>query len=179
MSKNQLFIATTLDGFIARENGSLDWLLNLPNPTRTDHGYDAFMLGIDTLVMGRKTYEDVIGMGIEWPYLGCKTYVLTHNPSYEVKTADTFVLNRLSREIVEELRKNSEKNTWIVGGGEVITQYLNLDAIDEMTLCIVPLILGKGIRLFPGAPAETKFELIGTVAYQTGIVNIIYGKTGR
>lgn len=176
MTKIKLFIATSLDGFIARENGSLDWLLELPNPTQLDHGYNDFMKDIDLIIMGRKTYDEVLGFGIEWPYSNCKTYVVTKDENYEVKTVHTFLLHKINGTIINELKAESRKNIWLVGGGELITQFLNENAIDDITLCMIPIILGKGIRLFPDQPKETNFEFVGNIAFETGIVNITYKK---
>ncbi len=172
MTKIQLFIAVTIDGFIARENGSLDWLFEIP--THTDHGYNNFIKGIDTVVMGRKTFDDLLGLGIEWPYGNCISYVVTKDFNYKVSTVNSFVLGDLSKGAMEGLRMKSSANVWVVGGGEVITQFLNCDEIDEMILSIIPIMLGKGIRLFPGEPKESKFELINTEPFDTGVVNLYY-----
>jgi dihydrofolate reductase len=172
MTKIQLFIATTIDGFIARENGSLDWLFELP--THTDHGYNNFIKGIDTVVLGRKTYDDLLGLGVEWPYGNCESYVVTKDSNFRVSTINTFVLNNLNKATMEGVRRKSSANVWVVGGGEVITQFLNCDEIDEMILSIIPVMLGKGIRLFPGEPKECKFELIYSESFDTGVVNLCY-----
>ncbi len=172
MSSIQLFIACTIDGFIARENGSLDWLFELDNPNRTDHGYNDFISGIDTLVMGRKTYEVLLGLMDEWPYPNCKTYIVTYNTSFEVTTGSTSVLHEVNEEVINDLRSKGGKNIWLVGGGELITRFVNLGAIDEMIISIIPLILGKGIRLFTGMPEETNFELVNTGSFETGVVNL-------
>jgi dihydrofolate reductase len=174
MTKVQLFIATTIDGFIARENGSLDWLFNLPNPNQIDHGYGDFISGIDTVVLGRKTYEDILGFGIEWPYGNCTSYIVTNNSNYSVSTDNTLVLNELNKSAIELLRSKSSANIWVVGGGEIISRFLNCAEIDEMILSIIPIILGKGISLFPGEPKETEFELIRSEAFETGVVNLSY-----
>jgi dihydrofolate reductase len=176
MTKIQLFIATTLDGFIARENGSLDWLFELPNPNQIDHGYNDFMKEIDIIIMGRKTYNEVMGFGIDWPYSNCKTYIVTKDEKYIVKTENTFLLHTINNEVIMNLKSESQKNIWLVGGGDLITQFLDENAIDEMTLCMIPMILGNGIRLFPNQPKETKFEFISSEAFETGIVNLTYRK---
>lgn len=174
MAKIQLFIATTIDGFIARENGSLDWLFKLYNPNGIDHGYGDFISGIDTVVMGRKTYDDILGFDIEWPYGNCATYVVTKNTGYGVSTENTYVLNDLTKDGVELLRGKSSANIWVVGGGEIITQFISFEEIDEMILSIIPVMLGKGTRLFPGEPKESEFELINAEAFETGVVNLCY-----
>jgi dihydrofolate reductase len=174
MKKIQLYIAVTLDGFIARENGSLDWLLELPNPNKIDHGYGDFIKAVDTLIMGRKTYDVVLGFGIDWPYANCKTYVVTGNPDYKVSTENTFLLHELHTGVIDGLKSESQKNIWVVGGGDLISQFLNEDAMDEMVLCMIPIILGKGIPLFPNEPMETKFDLVKAESFETGIVNLTY-----
>jgi len=176
MTKTKLYIATTLDGFIAREDGSLDWLDELSNPNQTDYGYGEFYATIDTVVMGRKTYEDVLGFGVDWPYADSKTYVVTSKPDYQTKTENTSVIHQISTETIASLKAESEKNIWVVGGGKVITAMLNQGQIDEMMLCLIPTILGKGIQLFPDNPVETKFDLINTESFETGAVILTYSK---
>lgn len=174
MSKIKLYIASSIDGFIAREDGSLDWLFALPNPNKIDHGYKAFLDTIDTVIMGRSTYEEVLGFGVEWPYAHCRTFIVTTDSNYEVKTENTDILSEISTEKISEIRKQSQKNTWVIGGGKVITGFLNLGEIDEMILSIIPIILGRGIKLFPDAPKETSFKLEDAQTFETGVVNLKY-----
>jgi len=176
MSEIRLFIATSLDGYIARENGSLDWLVNIPNPSQTDHGYNEMIESTDVIVMGRKTYDEILGFGIDWPYENLKTFVVTGKPDFVPSTVNTFVLNNIESGTIDFLRTQSNKNIWLTGGGSLVTQFLNLGAIDEMTISIVPHILGKGIRLFADEPTETQFETVKTELFDTGIINIVYRK---
>jgi dihydrofolate reductase len=176
MKEIRLFIATSLDGFIARENGSLDWLVNIPNPSQTDHGYNEMIENTDVIVMGRKTYDEILGFGIDWPYENCKTFVVTGKLGFVPSTGNTFVLNKIDSGTIDFLKNQSSKNIWLSGGGSLVTQFLNLNLIDEMTISIVPLILGKGIRLFPGEPVETLFETVKAELFDTGIVNVGYRK---
>ena len=83
----------------------------------------------------------------------------------------------LNTNTIAKLKNDSEKGVWLVGGGTLITSFLNLGAIDEMTLSIIPIILGKGIRLFPNEPKETQFKLTGHEVFETGILNLVYTKT--
>ena len=176
MSEIRLFIATSLDGFIARDNGSLDWLVNIPNPSQTDHGYNEMIENTDVIVMGRKTYDEILGFGIDWPYENRKTFVVTDKPDFVFSTAITFVLNKIDSGVIDFLKNQSSKNIWLTGGGSLVTQFLNLGAIDEMTISVVPIILGKGIRLFPNTPLETQFKTLKTEFFDTGIVNLVYSK---
>ena len=176
MSKIQLYIAVTLDGFISREDGSLDWLMGLPNPNHIDHGYNSFINDVDLVLMGRKTYDEVLGYGVEWPYSNCKTYVFTYDSEYSVKTENTFIIHEVSEKLIEQLRKETKKNIWLADGGNLITQFHNAGAIDELTISIIPVILGRGIKLFQGVIMETEFELIKSESFETGVVNLNYCK---
>jgi dihydrofolate reductase len=170
----KLFIACSLDGYIARENNTLDWLHALPNPKQLDYGYHSFLAEIDTLIMGRTTYEEILGFGVDWPYGDCNIYVLSRNQGSQAQTPRTRFLNELNKESLEELRRKSQKNIWIVGGGQIISQCLALGEVDELILSIIPIILGDGIRLFPGQPKETWLELVSSKAFETGVVNLHY-----
>jgi dihydrofolate reductase len=174
MRKIKLFIASSLDGFIAREDGALDWLDTIPNPNQIDHGYEAFLSTVDTLIMGRSTYEEILSFGVQWPYSTCKTYVATSNQSLTVGTPKTQVMNDVNKEGIEAVKRESNKDIWLVGGGKLITHFLNLEAIDEMIISIVPTLLGKGISLFPDQPKVTSFELLSAESFETGIVNLHY-----
>jgi dihydrofolate reductase len=177
MSKIKLFIATTLDGYIAREDGSLDWLYAFPNPNNTDYGYADFFETIDTVIIGRKTYQEILSFGVDWPYANCNTYMVTSDKNYQPKTEKTSILSNLSMEKIESIKEYSKKNIWIVGGGKIITQFLNLGQIDEMILCVIPKILGKGIELFPDSPKETSFDLLNVETFESGAVNLTYQKS--
>jgi dihydrofolate reductase len=172
----KLFIATTIDGFIARENNSLDWLTELPNPNKHDYGYNEFISTIDTVIMGRRTYEEILGFDVDWPYPHYNTFVVTSNSSFKAKTKNTNILYNIDKLSIASLKSKSKKNIWIVGGGKIITAFLNHNAVDEMLLTIIPIILGKGIRLFPDAPKETNFKLIQAESFDTGLVNLTYKK---
>lgn len=175
MKKNKLFIATSIDGYIARKDGSLDWLDAIPNPDNLDYGYYKFYGSVDTLLMGRKTYEEVLGFGVDWPYPDCKTYIVSKG-EVEIKTENTYLLGQPFDQNVKELMQERGKDIWIVGGGVLITSMLDMGLIDEMLITITPVILGDGIPLFPAGSKETKFELVNTEPFETGFVNLIYRK---
>jgi dihydrofolate reductase len=126
--------------------------------------------------MGRKTYEALLGLVDVWPYPNCTTYVVTRDTSFEITTGSTSVLHEISEEVINDLRSRSGKNIWLVGGGELISRFVNLGAIDEMIISIIPLILGKGLRLFTGIPVETNYEPVNTESFETGVVNLKYKK---
>jgi dihydrofolate reductase len=178
MSQIRLYIAASLDGFIARTDGSIDWLTALPNPDGNDYGYGDFYAGIDTVVMGRRTYEEVLGFGVPWPYPECRTWVASSQTGYPVSTPNTLLLPAIDAASVEGLRAGSTRGIWIVGGGEVIRAFLRLGTVDEMLLCTIPLILGGGIPLFPSGTPEYRWHLTGTEAYRSGAVKLKFRKAG-
>ncbi|MEM8967236.1 MAG: dihydrofolate reductase family protein [Bacteroidota bacterium] len=176
MNSIKLYIATTIDGFIAREDGSLDWLEELPNPNQIDYGYADFYATIDKVVIGRKTYEEVLGFGVDWPYEDCTTYMGTSKEDYQPKTNNTEVIHKVDQDTINRIKSAGEKDVWVIGGGLIITEFLNLGAIDEMILCVIPTILGSGIPLFPNHPKETKFNLVKAEPFETGAVILTYKK---
>ncbi len=174
MSALRLYIATSLDGYIARENGAVDWLDQLPNPDNLDYGYSDFLREIDTILMGRKTYEVVMGFDMDWPYEGKRTFVLSQKEGLELSSPDTKLIRNLSPESIQNLKDESEKDIWLVGGGQLVSRCLDLDLLDEIILFVMPTILGAGIPLFHGTPEEKRMHLVDCLSYETGVVKLVY-----
>ncbi len=174
MTLVKLYIATSLDGFIARKDGSLDWLENFPNPNQLDYGYIALLKDIDTIVMGRSTYEEILSFGIDWPYADYRSYVVSSKEDFKIETENTYLINNLDESFIKQIKIESRKNIWLVGGGNLISSFLNYRAIEELILTIIPIILGEGIPLFPNKPLETLFTLKGNQTYKTGVVSLNY-----
>lgn len=172
MKKIKVYIATSLDGYIARPDGDLDWLLKYPMPTGTEYGYKDLMDSIDVIIMGGRTYREMLSMDITWPYKDKKTYVVSRH-SMEAKENIEFITENIA-ERTSELKNESGKNIWLIGGGELITMLLNADLVDELQICYIPVILGTGIPLFPNTPKESNWKLIGNTAYNSGIIKIDY-----
>ena len=158
-----VFIATSLDGYIARTDGSLDWL-ELAAGDPDDHGYTAFMASVDTLVVGRGTYDTVLGFP-EWPYNGKRVIVMTHRPVELRHGAVAFAGS--PRELLATV---PDARRIYVDGGNVIRQFLAADLIDDITLSLIPIVLGAGIPLFGGR--EHRFELEGHQAWPSGLVQL-------
>jgi dihydrofolate reductase len=177
-SKFIIYTSTSIDGYIARKGGELDWLYALPNPRQIDHGYEGFYSQISTVILGNATYQEVLGFDVDWPYGDCTTYVISRNEQLELPTPNTFLINTLDEAVLAKIRAAADRNIWVVGGGQIFTLLLNLRAIDEMILTVIPTLLGEGIPLFPGIPLETAFELISTSAFETGAVSLHYRKKG-
>ncbi len=157
MKKIILYIASSLDGYIARENGDVDWL-----PENTASGYDEFYKTIDTVVMGKNTYKQVLTFG-EYPYKDKSSYVFTRNND-QTKDENTEFVSDVDKFVKKNI-SNSEKNIWLVGGAEIISSFLNRGFVDEIILSIIPVVLGKGISLFKNIQNEVKLELIKTTDY--------------
>lgn len=176
MAEYILYIAQSLNGYIADQEGSVEWLHEQPNTDNNDYGYAAFLEDIDIVIMGSKTYESIIGFGVDWPYASCKTYIATRKKDYGIESPDTHLLPEIDRQTIQQIREESEKNIWLVGGGQLLASFLDHDAVDKMILFVFPLLLGQGIPLISGINRKKSFDLIDTTAYDTGIVKLVYRK---
>jgi dihydrofolate reductase len=168
-----LYIATSLDGYIARSNGAVDWLSGSGDNSDIDNGYDEFYSTIDTVVMGRTTYEQVINELSPdiWVYEGKKCYVAT-TKRCEADNRVEFISEDVT-ELVKNLKKQQGKDIWLVGGAKLIDQFIKQDLIDKYVITIIPTILGEGISLFMGKNPELKLKLIETKMVD-GMVEITY-----
>lgn len=176
MIKTVLYIATSIDGFIAKPDGNLDWLTLFPAPQTGDYGYTDLLNSIEVIIMGRKTYDEVIGFGIEWPYNEFDTYVVTTNKNFEIKSPKTQVLSNNLKDFLTERKRTSSKDIWLVGGGQLVTTFLNEGLVDRMIITVIPKIIGEGIRLFPNKLVASNWKLIEAKPFDTGAVNLTYEK---
>jgi dihydrofolate reductase len=174
IKSNKVFIATSLDGYIADKKGGIDWLHSIPNPDNDDMGYAEFSNGIDALVMGRTTFETVLGFDVEWPY--DKPVFVLSNQLKEIpeshKDKAHLVKGTLTK-ILEHIHGKGYQRLYI-DGGTTITNFLKEDLIDEMVLTTIPVLLGGGASLFKELPNELKFELIGTRTFLNQITQHHY-----
>ena len=176
MAEIKLYIATSLDGYIARKNNSLDWLNALQVPEGEDFGYGEFYSGIDTVLMGANTYKEVLSFGVDWPYEDCKSYVISRHGGFDITTPKTERIEELDLQRVEELQKESQKGIWLVGGGQLINQFLLMEKIDRFVITIIPILLGEGIPLFPEGFKDVELELEKVESMDPGVVNLFYKK---
>ena len=153
-----LFIASSLDGYIARENGDIDWL-----PENTKSGYNDFIKSVDTVIMGKKTYDQVLTFG-DYPYKDKKSYVFTRNKNHSKDENVEFVYD--TEKLIKNIISDSGKNIWLIGGSKIISTFVNLGFVDEIILSIIPVVLGKGIPLFKNIEKEVKMELVKTTDYE-------------
>jgi dihydrofolate reductase len=169
-----VFIAVSIDGFIARPDGSTDWLSIVEQPGE-DHGYRAFHDSIDALVLGRKTYELALGFG-EWPYAGKRCIVRTH-AKLEPRHGEEFYSGEIDP-LLNDLAAAGSKRVY-VDGGAVIQQFLALGLVDDMTISVIPITLGEGIPLFGKSGPEGRWKLTASRAFDSGLVQTSYERVRR
>jgi dihydrofolate reductase len=168
-------IATSADGFIARLDGSVDWL-DRPSP-KDNYGMMQFFKSIDTILWGRKTYDMSLGFGKKGGGgFGSKTmnYVFTHNPPTTKNSRVQFV-NEPVKTFATRLRSQPGKDIWMMGGGNVIASFLDAGEIDEFIIAVIPTLIGEGIPLVAPKKRNVQLSLLSTHAYEDGVVRMHYG----
>jgi dihydrofolate reductase len=188
VSKTQYYCAASLDGFIAEADDSLAWLLNYegsfegdavePGPRGEGGGYERFYEGVGALISGATTYEFVLhhlAEDSEWPYKGKPYWVLSSRDLPVPKGEDVRIVNAKVADLYDQMiTAAGERNLWIVGGGNVASQFADEGLLDEVLVTVVPVVLGAGKPLFdhrlPGGP----MQLMGTRAFDTGMVELRY-----
>jgi dihydrofolate reductase len=164
-----VFVAVSLDGFIARRDGSIDWLRAVEAPGE-DYGFARFFARVDALLLGRATWDVARGFD-PWPYAGKRVAVLAHAPR-EARHGETFhagdaaaVLDALGGEGLHHVYAD---------GGSVISQLLAADRVDALTVSVIPVVLGDGLRLFQGPLPERRLVLESATPYPSGLVQLSY-----
>lgn len=167
----RLFIASSLDGYIAGPKGGIDWLFH-----DQDYGYTEFAASVDTVLMGRRSYDASLAFE-PWPYPGMAAWVFTRHPEAFPRASDDARVTFTARppaEVVERIRKRKGKDLWLLGGGELVRAFLDAGLVDEIVLAIHPVVLGRGIPLFPEGTRRTSLRLAGSRAYDSGLVMLTY-----
>ncbi|MDL2271954.1 dihydrofolate reductase family protein [Desulfovibrio sp. OttesenSCG-928-I05] len=169
-----LYVACSVDGYIAESDGSIGFLEESPTPL-SDLGYEAFYASVDTLIMGGTTYRQIADelSPEKWLYEGKNTYIYTRHPFKEkqgIKLADA-----PPKELLEKIRSDTTGDIWLVGGGEIVKMFMEENLVDRYMLYIMPNVLGNGIPLFPqGFPASrVALERVQNI---NDVVEIIYNK---
>ena len=172
MRKIVLYVAMSLDGYLASENGELDWL-DKYNDTQVMEEMEKITQRIDTVIMGKKTFKQLVEeiSPDAWPYVGKKCLLLTHDLSFRDEKVE--VLHELSKAYMDALKAMDGDDIFLVGGGETIGSFLEQDLIDEYIITVVPEILGRGIPLFQekGTSRELKME---NVSRMGDLVTVTY-----
>ena len=177
--KASIYVGISLDGYIAREDGGLDWLEGSDEEAasdsgKEDYGYDSFMGSIDVLIFGRITFEQVLSFG-KWPYGTKRVIVLS---STLTKLPDDLpdsveLRNSSPAELMSELEQSGAKNLY-VDGGKTIQGFLNADLIDEIIITKIPILIGNGIPLFGPLTDDIKLRHIETHSFENGFVQSKY-----
>lgn len=172
MGRIILYVATSLDGYIADEDGGVGWLERFEGGDE-DYGYGALLARVGTAIMGGRTYRQVLGFG-PWPYAALATYVVTRQPLLDPPAPSVRSFRGDVSELVERIRAESGKDIWLVGGADLVTQFANEHLIDEYIVFVMPILLGRGIPLFQNLNASALLDLDHAVSYASGAVELRY-----
>lgn len=173
MRKITLFIAMSLDGYIADSKGDVDWLKGQGDDKENIDVYSQFVKDIDTILMGWNTYHQVVTelSPTEWVYGDFTTYVITHK---ELAFSEQIqFINENPADLLRKLKAEEGKDIWICGGANLIQQLIREDLIDKYYISVIPVLLGSGVRLFEQGEKEIKLKLLKTQTYN-GITDLIY-----
>jgi dihydrofolate reductase len=166
-----LYIASSIDGYIARADGSIDWLDSVDGFDE-DYGYQAFYDSVDALLMGSNTYTQVLGFG-DWPYPGKPTYVFFSHDLPNI-LADVHIVPHDIQEMLPLIEHHQK--AWLVGGGALVKSFHQAGLIDEYIISIIPVVLGDGIALFQAPLTEQPLTLVSAQQYPSGLVQMHYQK---
>jgi dihydrofolate reductase len=186
MTLTRYYCAASLDGYIAESDDSLDWLTGYEgsfedaDSDEKQAGYESFLEQIGALVMGSTTYEWLIAHVDAWPYPGRPTWVLSSRelPGQEGDGAEVHIADAAVHDLIDELRAAAgERDLWIVGGGNVASQFADSGLLDRVELTLVPVVLGSGKPLFE-RPLPRPMQLMGARTFSSGMVGLTYEITG-
>ena len=169
--KVRVYIAASLDGYIAHSDGNIDWLESVARPDE-DYGYAAFIKTIDTVIMGRKTYEKVLSFGGEFPHAGRECYVLSR--AERTPDGQVHFYSGPAEELLDQIRSKPGKDIFIDGGSEAIALFREKGLIDSYTISIIPMLLGEGIPLFKENDKEQPLKLVDATTFDSGLVQLSY-----
>jgi len=165
------YVAASLDGFIATPDGSVDWLAPFEDSAQ-DYGYREFLDSVDALVMGSRTYEQVIGFDIPWPYADRPTWVVTHR-DLELRPGVTLASDSPAT-VAAQLESLGHDRVWLVGGGALAAGFRAAGLITEHIVSVMPVILGKGVPLFGATGEAESLRLVEAVRFDSGVVQLRY-----
>ena len=173
MTGVKLYIAASIDGFIADRDGGVGWLDDIqPSEADGDFGYGEFYESAGSLIMGRTTYDQVLDFGA-WPYPGKPTYVFTSSPP-EGDHPDVDFVSAELKAFVEDLKAKSEQDIWLVGGGKLIAAFRKQGLLDEYIITMIPVLLGEGVPLFTGDHPGEPLQLEDLKRFDNGLAQLKY-----
>lgn len=170
-----IYIAMSVDGYIAKPNGDISFL-SLAEQNNEDYGYSEFVKSIDIVIVGRKTFESVLKMGYEYPHKDKDVYIITRTP--QKNTGNLKYYSGDLHELVTKLKKEYGKHIYCDGGSEIVNELMKHDLVDELIVSVIPVVLGDGIPLFANGIKEKTLRLLGVKQYTTGLVQLHYAVNG-
>lgn len=159
----------SLDGYIATNDNELDFL-SIVEQEGEDYGYNDFVKSVDTVIIGRKTYEKVLALGYDYPHTDKDVYIITRTSKPALGTFKFYTGNLAN--LIAQLKTNKGKNIYCDGGAEIANELMNADLIDEYIISIIPVLLGDGIKLFKDGRREQKLKLVSTKQFEKGLVQM-------
>lgn len=166
-----LYIATSLDGYIAKPNDDLSFL-SIVEQEGQDYGYADFIKTVDAVIIGRKTYEKVISMGFDFPHADKDTYIITRTPRQNAGSVKYYTGDL--KTLVDKLKSENGKNIFCDGGAEIVHELLKENLIDEFIISVIPILVGNGTKLFKDGRPEIKLELVSTKQFDKGLTQLHY-----
>ena len=168
-----LYIATSLDGYIATKNENLDFL-SLVEQEGEDYGYADFIKTVDTVIVGRKTYDKVLSMGFDFPHADKESYIITRTPKPTIGNIQFYTENLEA--LILKLKEKDGQNIFVDGGAEIVNLMMNDNLIDVFCVSIIPVLLGDGISLFQDNRPELQLKFVRSETFKSGLVQIWYQK---
>ena len=167
------YVAMSVDGFIADKNGGVEWLEQIPpSLSGSDYGYGRLLTNTDALIMGRATYEQILGFG-DWPYAGKQTWVMTSQPLVSQRD-DVIITHQSPADVIAAIGGRGLGQIWLVGGGMLAKAFHDQSLITEYIISVIPHLLGEGIPLFAVGAQETPLTLTHAEIYDSGVVQMTY-----
>ncbi|MGR6088048.1 MAG: dihydrofolate reductase family protein [Arcticibacter sp.] len=166
-----LYIAMSLDGYIATKENSIDFL-SMVEQQGEDYGYADFVKSVDTVIIGRKSYEKVLAMGFEYPHAEKDVYIMTRAERPAIGNFKFY--NGDLAQLVNDLKSQSGKNIYCDGGAEIANELMKNNLIYELIISIIPILLGDGIKLFNDGRPMKKLSLVSSKQFESGLMQLHY-----
>jgi dihydrofolate reductase len=166
-----LYIATSLDGYIAQPNDDLSFL-SIVEQEGQDYGYADFVKTVDAVIVGRKTYDKVISMGFDFPHADKDAYIITRTARPNIGSVKFYTDDLKS--LIDKLKSENGKNIFCDGGAEIVNELLKNNLIDEFIISVIPILVGNGTKLFKDGRPEQKLELVSVKSFDKGLTQLHY-----
>jgi len=166
-----LYIAMSLDGYIAKSDDDISFL-SIVEQKGQDYGYAEFVKNVDTVIWGRRTYDQILSFGIPFPHPDKKVFVITRTAKPK-KANVTFYSDSL-KNLIENLKAQNGKNIYVDGGADIVNELMKQNLIDELIISIIPVLLGCGKPLFQQGRPENSLSLLSSIQYDKGLMQLHY-----